>query len=49
MPTGIGISNTCARKVQKSLTNDQVLKMAAHRRLTTATGMTVYFANPHSP
>lgn len=35
--------------VRKRLPNDQVLEMAAHQRLTAATGMTVNLADSHSP
>ena len=31
------------------MTDDQGLEMAAHKRLTDATGVNVYFAEPHNP
>ena len=35
--------------LKKSLTYDRGTEMSYHARLTTATGVEVYFADPHSP
>lgn len=38
-----------AKPMRKSLTYDRGREMACHRELTQATGMAVYFCDPHSP
>jgi IS30 family transposase len=43
------VLNRIAAHRRLSLTYDQGREMAAHQRLTDATGVTVYFADPHSP
>ena len=41
--------NRVCGSMRKTLTYDQGKEMARHKDLTAATGVTVYFADPHSP
>jgi IS30 family transposase len=43
------VLNRIEAQLRLSLTYDQGREMAAHQRLTDATGVTVYVADPHSP
>ncbi|MBC7448707.1 MAG: IS30 family transposase [Hymenobacteraceae bacterium] len=43
------VSNNCPPRCAKPLTYDQGKEMARHAELTLATGMAVYFCDPHSP
>ena len=41
--------NAIAQPMRKTLTYDQNREMARHKELTAATGIAVYFCDPHSP
>ncbi len=44
-----GILNRVHEPMRKTLTYDQGKEMSRHKDLTAATGVAVYFADPHSP
>ena len=44
-----GILNRVHGSMRKTMTYDQGKEMSRHKDLTAATGVAVYFADPHSP
>ena len=49
VPAQPGASHNSPQTLRKTLTYDQGKEMARHAELTLATGMAVYFCDPHSP